>query len=73
LRKTKGGTVVRFTIRRASDFNGVPCGEAIRVEDFWEVEIATLDALLAFVDKHGDVIVEQGEPPSLMIYDGCLE
>jgi hypothetical protein len=44
----------------------------------WYVEIATLDDLLRFVQKHGDVIVGNAfmappNVPAIAIYDGYVE
>jgi hypothetical protein len=74
-----------------------PCEEATAVEIpgieewlgvklfVWMVDIPDLQALHAFIDKHGDIIIEKkvgwlederadalGNPPSLRIYDGYV-
>lgn len=84
---------MKFIVYRTSDYKGTniqPCDEAVleNKEDelreneiyfwaTWTVEIESLEALCAFCNKYGDVIIhpkeEDEEFPSLEIYDGYRE
>lgn len=50
----------------------VPNGKFERPQ--WTVEIESIEALIAFCKKHGDVVISEGEPlPILLIYDSYIE
>lgn len=75
-----------FEIRRRSNIDPEdrPCEEAFRKDDKWFVEIDTLDKLLSFLPKYGDLVIYThkgifgesevfGKDPVLVIYDSWLE
>ena len=73
---------MRFEITRASDFlsDNRPCDEAIKVEYVpyegsetcvrWELELTTLEQLVAFSEKHGNLTFDPGQ---IWIYDDYME
>lgn len=76
---------MKFLINRASSysFSDKPCNEAFKVgEDFWGIEINSIDDLIALKDKYGGrVIVEDNDSlyfcpeykHSITIYDDYVE
>lgn len=65
---------MQFKIRRTSEYSGgSPCIEAVKIaEEEYEVEINTLEQLLDFSKRHGDLVFK-GDPPSIEIYDDYRE
>ena len=72
---------MRFNIDKASNkekydsvthkyYKQCPCEEAVQIETKFYIEITTLDELLAFVKKYGDLIVTKD---SILIYDDHVE
>jgi hypothetical protein len=50
----------------------------LRTEQAWAIDLPSLDDLLAFVNKYGEVVIgnewpEDGNPPTVEIYDGWRE
>lgn len=82
---------MKFRLSRTTqNWSGRPCPEAssVVIKDgmghdakIWYVELATLDDLLAFIKKHGDIVVSEATdsylPPDMIfwieIYDGYRE
>lgn len=53
-----------------------PCDEAVREKGDWFVEIPDLDALLAFIARHGELVIgphHSRDELSIEIYDGYRE
>jgi len=67
-----------FEIHRASDDSDEsPCEEARKVcrpdakgGDYWQVEINTIEELVAFSKKYGNLVFD---PRSIWIYDDYME
>ncbi len=57
---------MKFIVSRTSTWNKIPCEEAkldsIVVDDVtidvWFIEIDTIEELVKFVDKYGDIVVQ---------------
>ena len=74
---------MRFRITRTSNYDGAqPCDEAYTLsgEDDpserrcdWCVDIGTLEELLAFSQKYGELILNVLSDPSIEIYDTWRE
>lgn len=69
---------MKFNVIRTSDLfgsDGPPCDNAIfagkdEYETYWQVEINSLDELLAFINKNGEIVMRKD---SLEIYDTYRE
>ena len=70
---------MKFYCERTSKFVGQPCDEAERVNDLtYTIEINSLEQLMDFIDRHGEVVVFPSEPdgrplPTIEIYDTWRE
>jgi hypothetical protein len=63
---------MKFYVTRTSQWGGCrPCPEANGKIGEWYVEFSTLEELMFFVEKRGDVIVSKYM--SIEIYDGYRE
>ena len=70
---------MRFVIRRTSDWdNKPPCKEAyVLPEEYdphawyhtWHIDINSLDELIKFVNKYGEIVVSTENDPYIEIYD----
>lgn len=65
--------VVRTSIRWKVE--EAPCPEAEKLPNgIWQVEIASLEDLIAFVREHGEVVINAGlHRPIIEIYDDYRE
>jgi hypothetical protein len=65
---------VKFRIYRTSFYcaPAEPCEEAFQESGLWFVEIATLEELIAFSAKHGDLVFH-AEGDTIEIYDDYRE
>jgi predicted RNA-binding protein associated with RNAse of E/G family len=74
---------MRFKISRTSGWdNDPPCKEAYTLpEEYnpkdhyhkWYIDINSLDELIKFVDKYGDIVVSTENDPYIEIYDTYRE
>jgi hypothetical protein len=56
------------------DHNGAPTGIRRRFDvEKWVIDFDTLDDLVSFAREHGGVILENADPPEVMIYDDYIE
>jgi len=63
---------MKFSVKRTSEWRGCrPCPEAKGETGEWYVEFSTLEELMFFVEKRGDVIISKYM--SIEIYDGYRE
>ena len=74
---------MKFEVFRSSNIlptltDKPPCEGATLVSDvqfpYWTIEIESLEALIAFCEKNGKVVIEPDKPlPTLEIYDTWRE
>ena len=74
---------MRFKITRTSGwYNNPPCKEAYTLpEEYdprawyqtWYIDINSLDELIKFVDKYGEIVVSTENDPYIEIYDTYRE
>lgn len=69
---------MRFRVTRTTErYNEQPCPEATRGPDgAWYVELATLDDLVRFYERHGRLVIDDGsgeDALSIEIYDDWRE
>lgn len=72
---------MKFKVERASGpFHPTqPCPEAFQVGEEWMVEITDIDALMTFINTHGDLVIRNrpsyrpGPTPEIIIYDDYIE
>ena len=68
-----------FKVRRASELgnHNSPCKEAKEVNNYWFVEIKTLEELITFRNKYGKIIVDKSylvdNQYEIIIYDYYIE
>ena len=66
---------MKFSIRGADwTDDRQPCEAAVRAGGKWVVEISTMDELMALCQEvKCDLVVSDGSPPSIMVYDDYIE
>ena len=73
---------MRFSITRTSDWQNCPCRESVfnRETQEYNIEINTLEELVAFAKKYGDLVLKddndygkEKDIPSIEIYDDYRE
>jgi hypothetical protein len=71
---------MKFKISRASSWSNenppTPAAIFIRKEEWgdstWEIEINSMEELMALISKEGDLIIS-GDNPNIIIYDAYVE
>ncbi len=71
---------MEFTVESASFSTFIsPCEEAVFVgkdrhgKDMYSVTINTLDELIKFINKYGDIIIKKRDSYEITIYDDWVE
>lgn len=68
---------MKFLVARTSCLRGEkPCEGAIARDDEWVTEIASLEELQAFIEKHGNIVISKYSCDDLLeieIYDTYRE
>ena len=70
---------MKFYCERTSKIWGRPCDEATQVDEYtYTIEINSLEQLMSFVDRHGDVVIippndDNKKLPTIEIYDTWRE